>query len=94
VWARCIDVMALVEIPKIKGVGYIHPDSNKEIIIIPWSQFDPVRLRFIMVVSPPMPTATAQAAPNLAFIKYWGIVTKDIAMLTRFCIFFGVQNRG
>jgi mevalonate pyrophosphate decarboxylase len=31
-----------------------------------------------------MNTATAQAFANIAFIKYWGIVTEKIAVVTRF----------
>jgi len=31
-----------------------------------------------------MTTATAQAFANIAIIKYWGIVTENIAFVTRF----------
>jgi hypothetical protein len=41
-----------------------------------------------------MTTAPAIANPNLAFINYWGIVTENIAVVTRFCIIFRIQKRG
>jgi mevalonate pyrophosphate decarboxylase len=41
-----------------------------------------------------MTTATAQAFSNIAFIKYWGIATENIAVVTHFCMSFGIQNRG
>jgi len=38
-------------------------------------------------------TITAQAHPNIAFIKYWGIVTKNIAVVTLFTQFLDFKSR-
>lgn len=40
-----------------------------------------------------MTTATAQAFANIAFIKYWGIVTKNIAAVTLFAQFLDFKTR-
>jgi mevalonate pyrophosphate decarboxylase len=40
-----------------------------------------------------MTTATAEAKPIIAFIKYWGKLTETIAVVTRFGTIYKIQNR-
>lgn len=39
-----------------------------------------------------MTTATAQAAPNIAFIKYWGTVTENVAVDNNFANFLNSKT--
>jgi len=45
-----------------------------------------------MTISSPSGTATAQANPNLAFIKYWGMVPENFAA-DKLLQIYGIQKQ-